>query len=109
MDERRNGTTTDLGIIKVTSHKRRDTIMLAHNNLKVAVINCSRPSRVTVVVNKDFHGYDENQWEEVFNAYMRWKRHQLPNFKFPRWSGHMKGGKRHPFRPPWKFRDRPGR
>lgn len=106
MDEEAN-TTTDLGIIKVTTHNRTDTVILAHNELKVAVINCSRPSRVSVVINRKFHEYDGNQWQEVFDTYVKWKRKQLPNFKFPRYSGRMKDGKRHPFRPPWRFKDKP--
>lgn len=94
----RTATETDLGIIKVTTRGKVDTIRLTHNDLKVAVVDCQELSRLRVSINAKFFEFDEQQWKEVFDVYVKWKRKVMPGFKLPNFSGRASGGRRHPWR-----------
>lgn len=89
---------TDLGLIKVHSRGLRDVVYLTHNEKKAFTITCfeSEPSKFQVA--REFYANDQHQWEEVFAAYIKWKRATHPNFRLPNHSGRTKTGEQHPWR-----------
>lgn len=91
-------TKTDLGIIMVFTRGQKDRVFLTHNKLKIFTLKCptGRPSQV--VINHLFYSYEARQWDEVFHAYLTWKRKVMPDFKLPSHSGRRGDGKSHPWR-----------
>lgn len=89
---------TDLGLIRVESRGLRDVVFLTHNNVRAFTITCYETEASTFAVDKKFYEYDQAQWDEVFKAYVAWKRKMHPSFRLPNYSGRTKSGATHPFR-----------
>ena len=88
----------DLGLIRVERGGSGDKVFLTHNGLMAFSMRCALHKSSLVTFNKEFFSYSTEQWQAVFDAYLRWKRTQLPQFRLPNFSGRRADGAPHPWR-----------
>lgn len=102
MDDQKRGqkkaVKIDLGIIVIITRGFKDSVFLAHNRGMVFSVVCAPDEPSELNINQRAYSYDERQWDEVFHAYVAWKRRTSPGFELPNHSGRRRDGKPHPWR-----------
>lgn len=89
---------TDLGIILIATAGAKDSVYLAHNGMLAFTVRCEAGKETRVKIAPKFFTFPNEQWEQVFETYIRWKRLHLPPMKWPKYTGLKKDATPHPWR-----------